>query len=102
MIVGLYVSNIAIAFWNFWRALAFLYRPNGDGWLHSIAYCFDCFCNALAGGDPRETISSRAGKAMLEGREWGCVLCKFLNLFQQNHCLKSIEKNEGARAVVPD
>ena len=58
--------------------------------------------NALTGGDPGETISSRAGKAMQEGKTWGCILCKFLNLFQKDHCLKSIDKADGSRAVTPD
>lgn len=102
MILWFYISNIAIAFWNLLRATAFVYRPNGDGWFRSWWYCFDCLCNAIAGGDPLETISSRAGKAMLAQQTWGCVLCRFLNLFQQNHCLKAIEKNEGSRAVIPD
>lgn len=58
--------------------------------------------NTLTGGDPGETISSRAGKAMQEGRAWGCILCKFLNWFQKDHCLKSINPDDGSRAVVKD
>lgn len=58
--------------------------------------------NTLTGGDPGETISSRAGKAMLEGKRWGCVLCRFLNLFQKDHCLKSIDPDDGSRAVIKD
>ena len=102
MILWYFIANVAIALWNLTRATVGVYRPNGDGWFHSWWYCFDCLCNSLAGGDPRETISSRAGKAMLARRRWGCLLCSFLNLFQQDHCLKSIEKNEGSRAIIPD
>jgi len=58
--------------------------------------------NTLTGGDPGETISSRAGKAMQEGKRWGCVLCRFLDLFQKNHCQLSINKDDGSRAVIPD
>lgn len=58
--------------------------------------------NTLSGGDPGETISSRAGKAMQKGERWACVLCRFLNLFQKDHCIKSIEPAEGSRAVVED
>jgi hypothetical protein len=58
--------------------------------------------NTLTGGDPGETISSRAGKAMQEGKRWGCMLCKFLNLFQKDHCLKAIDNADGKRAVIPD
>jgi hypothetical protein len=97
-----YPANAATALWNLMRATAGKYRPNGDGYFHSWWYCVDCLGNALAGGDPLETISSRAGKAMKNGRLWGCVLCRFLNLFQTNHCVKAIEVDAGRRALIPD
>jgi hypothetical protein len=39
---------------------------------------------------------------MLEGKRWGCVLCRFLDLFQKDHCQLSIDKADGSRAVIPD
>lgn len=68
----------------------------------NVLIALDQFGNALVGGDPDETISSRAGKAQQKGRRWGCVLCRFLNWFERDHCAKSIEPNEGADAVLPD
>lgn len=68
----------------------------------NILIAIDQLGNAVAAGDPDETISSRAGKAMREGRVWGCVLCKFLNWFERDHCAKSIEADEGGRAIAPD
>lgn len=53
------------------------------------------FANTVLAGDPDETISSRAGKARREGRIWGCLLCRFLDLFDRKHCEKSIEEDEG-------
>jgi hypothetical protein len=59
--------------------------------------------NALTGGSPEETISSRSAKAMLAGKRWGCLMCKFLNLFQKDHCLKALEPaTAGDDAVIPD
>ena len=58
--------------------------------------------NTLIGGDPGETISSRAGKAQLKGRRWACVLCRVLGWIRSNHCEKSILPYVGARAVQPD
>ena len=108
-LVMLYVPNLLIGLWYFAGSILFLYRPNGDGWLHSVAYCFDCFCNAVAFGDPRETISSRAGKARAAGRKWGCVLCAFLGWVATliartptDHCAQSIMASAGARAIIPD
>lgn len=46
-------------------------------------------------GDPDETISSRAAKAKLKGKRWGCILCKALHKLDNNHCEKSIEKDRG-------
>ncbi|WP_166656091.1 hypothetical protein [Paraburkholderia sp. BL10I2N1] len=108
-IATLYVSNLFIGLWYFAGALVFLYRPNGDGWLHSVAYSFDCLCNASAFGDPRETISSRAGKARAAGRGWGCVLCAFLGWVATliagkpvDHCAESVVADAGRRAIIPD
>lgn len=57
------------------------------------------FNAALVGrsGSEDETISSRAGKAAQSGHKWGCVLCRLLDLFDKNHCEKSIENDEGEK-----
>lgn len=54
--------------------------------------------NALLGGDEDETLSSRAGKARARGRRWGCVLCRVLDALDKDHCIKAIERDEGAPA----
>jgi hypothetical protein len=104
-----YPANLAVGFWNLLRATAGMYRPNGDGWAHSWLYALDCFGNTLAGGDPRETISSRSGKARAAGRVWGCVLCRFLGWVATliagqptDHCAQSILPDAGAAAIDPD
>ena len=52
--------------------------------------------NAAAfGGSNRETISSHAGKAMLRGERWGCVLCKMLDKFERGHCLDAVDNTVG-------
>ncbi len=58
--------------------------------------------NVLTGGDANETMSSRAGKGVKEGKRWACVLCKFLDLFQRDHCQRSINPDDGANATIPD
>lgn len=58
--------------------------------------------NVLTGGDPGETMSSRAGKAQRNGRKWACVLCRFLDLFNRNHCQNAVNMDDGKRAVIPD
>jgi hypothetical protein len=51
-------------------------------------------------GDPDETVSSRAAKAQLKGKRWGCVLCNFLNKLDRNHCEKSIERDRDGTLTV--
>lgn len=58
--------------------------------------------NVLTGGDANETMSSRAGKGMQKGKRWACVLCRFLDIFQRDHCLRSINPDDGANATLPD
>ncbi len=66
----------------------------------SLAVGYDQLANAAFGGDPGETISSRAGKAARNGRRWGCILCRLLSRIDPDHCEKSLEPDEG-RALDP-
>jgi hypothetical protein len=104
----LYIKNVAIAFSRMVKAPLFLYKyhPN-DSYLYNLAVTLDCLGNAISGGDPDETISSRCAKASLveqaEGRyAGGCRMCAFLAIFQQDHCTKALERNKGSRAVIQD
>ena len=58
---------------------------------------FDQLINALLGGDPDETISSRMGKLIEQDKcpfcYWICT--HFLHKLDPNHCQKSIERDEG-------
>jgi len=72
-------------------------------YLLNILIVLDIAVNALVlFGSPYETISSRAGKAQLKGVLWGCVLCKFLNWLQKNHCATAMAAQMGTDAIIPD
>lgn len=71
-------------------------------YIKNVAIALDQLGNSLLLGDPHETISSRADKAMRAGKTWGCVLCKFLSKIQSQHCQKSIEPDAGKDAIIPD
>jgi hypothetical protein len=71
-------------------------------YIWNVLIALDQLLNTLAGGDPDETISSRADKAMRAGKRWGCVLCKLLSYVQKDHCQKSLEPDAGARAIIKD
>lgn len=107
----LYVSNLGVALWRMAKAPLGLYKYQPeDGYLKNVLVVFDCLVNTLALGDPNETISSRSGKAMVYEQTlqvpptwgWGCRMCSFLAIFQENHCAKAIERNTGSHAVESD
>jgi hypothetical protein len=99
-----YGINVCTATVHLIGAPLTLYKPRPtESYGLNVAIALDEFGNALSGGDPGETISSRAGKARLQGQKWACVLCKALAwVTQSNHCGESIEANEGSKAVIPD
>lgn len=62
----------------------------------NLLIALDQLVNSLCAGDPDETLSSRMGKYVQRGRGWiPCQLCKLLSLFDENHCIKNIETDEG-------
>lgn len=57
--------------------------------LLNIAIAIDQLAYVAANGHEDETISSRAARARDEGRAWGCVLCRWLDRLDPDHCDKS-------------
>lgn len=65
-------------------------------YLKNIIIALDQLANTFLAGDPDETISSRMGKYVYRRRGFiPCVICKLLDLFEKDHCLKSIERDRG-------
>jgi hypothetical protein len=55
----------------------------------------DQLLNTILGGNPDETMSSRMGKCIEKNNCKFCgFVCKILNLFEKDHCYKSIERDE--------
>ena len=54
----------------------------------------DQLVNTIFGGSPDETLSSRWGKGARRGCKVCSFLCNILDVFEENHCEKSIEKDE--------
>lgn len=80
-------------------------------WLILRAYVFnvlvgiDLLANAIIGGDPGETISSRAGKGKIKGQPIHTLVSRVIDLIfemlfsQQDHCVNSIQHDEGWGAI---
>lgn len=65
----------------------------------NVLVSLDQFVNTLFGGDPDETISSRAAKAAARGRLWGRLLCRLLDSIDPGHSSSNVEPDEGSDAV---
>lgn len=61
-------------------------------WFLFIA--FDQLFNTILFGYPDETLSSRMGKN-LDSSKTCRIVCKVLDVFEKDHCIKSIERDEG-------
>jgi hypothetical protein len=65
-------------------------------YIWNILISIDQLLNTLLFGSPDETMSSRMGKHVAKKDCLFCnLVCKFLNLFEKDHCKKSIEEDEG-------
>src|SRR5271156_3854969 len=60
-------------------------QAQSEGYFLRVLVGFDIFMNVIFGGNPDETISSRASRAATEGKTWGILLSKFLIIFQSDH-----------------
>lgn len=76
-------------------------------WLINVLIGWDQLLNALFGGDPDETISSRIGKLKLKYGgtiPWRRPLAKVidwgLERIDRNHTIDAIEPDEGKDAVI--
>ncbi len=54
-----------------------------------LACGYDLLGNIVTNGQVGDFISARAYRAMQEGREWGCLLCRLLDWIQADHCKNS-------------
>lgn len=66
-------------------------------WVFRVLIALDQLANTVIGGDPDETISSRAAKGAARGVGGWCLLCRLLHLIDRDHCAKSLEPDEGDR-----
>jgi hypothetical protein len=62
-------------------------------YLKNLLIALDQLANAVLGGDPDETISSRLGKASDPLGVWARGVVD--GIFGKDHCDKSVEKDEG-------
>lgn len=60
-------------------------QASKEGYLHRDLVALDQAANVITGGQPDETISTRAAIADTKGKLWGKVVSKVLDVFQKDH-----------------
>lgn len=94
-----YLENLKVAEQQMADAMAdTITRPSKSTILQSLL-AFDKAVNAVCGGDPQETISSRVGKRE-DGNErfWARVVDSIF-FWDKNHSTKSVQPEEGSDAI---
>ena len=77
--------------------------PGGMGYGRSVLIALDQLVNALCGGWPDETISSRAWRWELAGvRSWPRVMIDRLFFWEREHCRESYESERLGRQLPPE
>ncbi|RWN25297.1 MAG: hypothetical protein EOR96_34515 [Mesorhizobium sp.] len=74
------------------RALAF---SRFSRYARGVTVALSTLLNALLGGVPSEPLSCRSARARRAGKRWGCLLCRFLDRIDPDHCERSIKWWEG-------
>ena len=69
-------------------------------YLLNVAISVDQLANTILGGDPDETISSRAGKYALSGNPIPARVINALFFWQEDHSRAAIEWDEGKRPML--
>lgn len=64
-------------------------QAGNEAYLHRVLVGFDQMWNVVAGGEPDETISSRAERDAQKHELLAVVLSKALDIFQRNHGQKA-------------
>ena len=69
------------------KAIVELPLKDSDSYWLRVLIAIDEFFNVLIlNGPPYQTISQHAALAQQAGKQWGCVLCKLLDMVWTNHC----------------
>lgn len=67
-------------------------------YLFNLLLCLTQTLNAILGGDPDESLSSRCAKK----HPWAAAVIDRLFWFDPRHCSTSLEKDEGDRSLTAD
>lgn len=65
-------------------------------WALNVLIGVDQLGNAILGGSPDDTISSRCWKARVKGKRWGLIAVALIDgVFGRGHCENAVELDEA-------
>lgn len=79
-----------------------MHYPKAIRYMINLLWILTLALNALLLGDPRESVSSRAGKARKRGSTlgtWTANLIDTLFFFHPNHCEREIDPSVGQHEI---
>lgn len=79
--------------------------PGALSYPKAVLVALDQLCNALAGGWPDETLSSRFWRWHVSGvRHWPCIALDWLaaRLGDHDHCRRSFESERTGHQLPPE
>lgn len=78
--------------------------PGDMGYGKAVLIGLDQLVNAILGGWPDETLSSRCWRLSLAGREWPCRLIDAVARLvgDRDHCRESYESERRGRQLPPE
>jgi len=94
ILLGIWLVVWAVAPLALVRMLFAIFTAPDKAWL--IAVTFDKLANVASNGNPNQTISYRAAASCMQGRAWGCILCKLLDKLDPGHCASALnDRRQG-------
>ena len=77
--------------------------PDNMSYGKAVLIAFDQLINALFGGWPDETLSSRAWRMSINNvRDWPRVIIDLIFFLEKNHCQESYESERLGRQMPPE
>jgi len=68
-------------------------------YLRRVLVGLDMWANTIAGGQPGDTMSYRAAVDAAAGDKFACIFCRFLDLFQKDHCALTLAADDQQRLL---
>lgn len=69
---------------------------------YNVARYLDQGLNTLTGGDPRQTVSARLGRAELNGVHWAAAACRVLGWIFRDpaHCINAVWADDNRMEIL--